>query len=114
MTIQYRHSFSYGLTGQIHYTGSHTLGAVAFENPFNISTGYGNPGFDARHQVAGDLLWAQPHKFQNRAVNALASGWTMGAKLYLYSGAPFSVNDSEIPAQVNSAGGVLTPPCLRA
>jgi hypothetical protein len=55
------------------------------------------------------LLWVQPHKFQNRAVNALASGWTTGAKLYLYSGAPFSVTDSKIPAQVNSAGGVLTP-----
>ena len=109
LTLQYKHSFSYGLTGQLHYTWSHTLGTVAFENPFNISTGYGNLGFDTRHQVSGDLLWVQPHKFQNRAVNALASGWTTGAKLYLYSGAPFSVTDSKIPAQVNSAGGVLTP-----
>ena len=33
----------------------------------------------------------------------------MGGKLYVYSGAPFSVTDSKIPAQVNSAGGVITP-----
>ena len=41
-------------------------------------------------------------------VNAVAGGWTMGGKLYLYSGAPFSVTDSKIPGTVNSSG-VLTP-----
>ncbi len=54
-------------------------------------------------------MWTQPHKFAKPVVNCLASGWTFGVKLYLYSGAPFSVTDSKIPAQVNSAGGVLTP-----
>jgi hypothetical protein len=109
LTIQYRHTFSYGLTGQIHYTWSHDLGTVAFYNPFNINSGYGSLGFDVRHQVAGDLLWVQPHKFSNRMVNAFASDWTFGTKLYLYSGAPFSVTDSKIPAQINTATTVLTP-----
>jgi hypothetical protein len=109
LTLQYRHSFSYGFTGQLHYTWSHTLGTVAYYNPFNINTGYGSLGFDNRHQMAGDLVWVQPHKFENKIVNALASDWTLGTKMYLYSGAPFSVTDSKIPAQVNSAGGVLTP-----
>jgi hypothetical protein len=109
LTLQYRHTFSYGLTGQIHYTWSHALGTVGYFNPYNIGTGYGSLNFDNRHQLAGDVVWTQPHRFDNKMVNALASGWTLGVKLYLYSGAPFSVTDSKIPAQVNSAGGVLTP-----
>jgi hypothetical protein len=108
-TLQFRHTFTYGLTGQLHYTWSHALGTVGFFNPFNTINGYGNLGFDNRHQFAGDMVWVQPHKFSNKAVNALASGWTVASKLYLYSGAPFSVTDSKIPAQVNSAGGVITP-----
>ena len=116
LTVQFRHNFSYGLTGQIHYTWSHALGdavvgstTASYYNPFNLAASYGNLGFDNRHQVAGDLVWTQPHKFDNKVVNSLAQGWTVGAKLYLYSGAPFSVTDSKIPAQVNSAGGVVTP-----
>ncbi len=109
LTIQYRHTFSYGLTGQIHYTWSHDLGTVAFYNPYNINSGYGSLGFDVRHQVAGDLLWVQSHKFANHVANAFASNWTFGTKLYLYSGAPFSVTDSKIPAQINSATTILTP-----
>jgi hypothetical protein len=109
LTVQYRHTFSYGLTGQLHYTWSHTLGTVGYENPFSITSGYGSLGFDNRHQVAGDLVWTQPHKFENRIANDLAKGWIVSTKVYLYSGAPFSVTDSKIPAQINSAGGILTP-----
>jgi len=115
LTIQFRHTFTYGLTGQIHYTWSHALGSAgtstsnSFFNPLNIATSYGSLNFDNRHQVAGDLLWTQPHKFENKMVNALATGWTFGTKLYLYSGAPFSVTDSKIPAQINSAQSLPTP-----
>jgi hypothetical protein len=109
LTVTYRHTTSFGLTGQIHYTWSHTLGTVAYENPFNVTTGYGNLGFDNRHQVAGDLVWTSPGKFANRMANAITGGWTFATKLYLYSGAPFTPTDSKIPSQVNSAGGVLTP-----
>ena len=96
-------------TSQVHYTWSHALGTVAYENPFNLSNSYGSLGFDNRHQVAGDLLWSQPFKASNKAVNGLIAGWTLASKMYIYSGAPFSVTDSKIPTQVNSAGGILTP-----
>jgi len=109
LTLQYRHSFSYGLTAQLHYTWSHALGTIAYENPFNLSNSYGSMNFDNRHQLAGDLVWTQPHRFGSRWANSLLGGWTLGTKLYLYSGAPFSVTDSKIPSQINSAGGVLTP-----
>jgi hypothetical protein len=109
LTIQYRHNFSYGLTGQIHYTWSHALGDIAFYNPFNLSNGYGNLGFDNRHQMAADLVWTQNKKFEGKVLNAITRDWVIGAKVYAYSGAPFSVTDSKIPSQVNSAGGVITP-----
>jgi hypothetical protein len=109
LTLTYRHTTSFGLTSQVHYTWSHTLGTVAYENPLNLQGSYGNLGFDNRHQVAGDLLWAPTHRFQNKAVNMIANGWLFGSKLYIYSGAPFTPNDSKIPAQINSAGGILTP-----
>ena len=108
LSLQYRHMFSYGLSTQFHYTWSHALGTIAYENPFNLNGSYGNLGFDNRHQVAGDLLWNQPFKAENKALNGLINGWTVGAKLYVYSGAPFNVTDSKIPTSVN-ASGVLTP-----
>jgi Carboxypeptidase regulatory-like domain len=109
LTLTYRHTTSFGLTSQIHYTWSHTLGTVAYENPLNLQGSYGNLGFDNRHQLAGDLLWTSPRKFSNRMANAITGGWIFATKLYLYSGAPFTPTDSKIPAQINSAGGILTP-----
>ncbi len=109
LTIQYRHNFSYGLTGQIHYTWSHALGTVGWYNPYNINTGYGSLNFDNRHQVAGDLVWTQPHKFENKIMDQVAKGWTLGLKMYLYSGAPFSVTDSKLPAEINSSQSITSP-----
>jgi hypothetical protein len=108
LTIQYRHMFTYGLSAQIHYTWSHALGTIAYENPFNLSNSYGSLGFDNRHQVAADVLWNQPFNATNQAVKALIKGWTVGLKTYIYSAAPFSVSDSKIATSVN-ASGVLTP-----
>jgi Carboxypeptidase regulatory-like domain len=108
LTFQIRHMFSYGLSAQFHYTWSHALGTIAYENPFNLSNSYGSLGFDNRHQAAGDLLWMQPFKTSNKVLNGLIKGWTVGLKAYVYSGAPFSVTDSKIATDVN-ASGVLTP-----
>jgi hypothetical protein len=108
LTVQFRHVFSYGLTAQFHYTWSHALGTIAYENPFNLSNSYGSLGFDNRHQFVGDLLWNQPFKATNPVVNRLIKGWSLGMKMYVYSSAPFSVTDSKIATSVN-ASGVLTP-----
>ncbi|HLH19608.1 MAG TPA: hypothetical protein VKX45_20465 [Bryobacteraceae bacterium] len=110
-TIQFRHVFSYGLTMQFHYTWSHALGDVvvgsttaSYYNPFNLGASYGNLGFDNRHQAAADWVWTSPHKFSNHVAGMLGNGWTLGGKAYIYSGAPFSVVDSKISSQINSAG----------
>jgi hypothetical protein len=70
--------FSYGLSAQFHYTWSHDLGTIAYENPFNLSNSYGSLGFDNRSQAAGDVLWNQPFKTSNKFVNGLIKGWTVG------------------------------------
>jgi hypothetical protein len=108
LTVQFRHAFSHGLTAQFHYTWSHALGTIAYENPFDLRNSYGSLGFDNRSQFVGDLLWSQPFKSSNKAVNGLISGWSIGLKSYIYSGSPFSVTDSKISTSVNSSG-VLTP-----
>ncbi len=108
LTGAFRHSFKYGFTGQFHYTWSHALGATAYWNPFNLNNAYGDLGFDNRRQIASDVLWNQPFKSSNKIVNGIISGWTVGMKLYAYSGAPFNVTDSKIATSVN-ASGVLTP-----
>lgn len=108
LTVQFRHQFSYGLTGQIHYTWSHALDTVGWYNPYSIAAGYGNAPFDSRHQFSADFLWQEPHKFENGVAKRVLSGWNLSGKFYLYSGAPFSVTDTKIPAQINSAGGIGT------
>ena len=112
LTAQLRHAFSRGFQGQIGYTWSHALGTSAITptvnggnvvlNPNNIRANYGNLPFNTPHQLTGDLVWNSPWKFQSRALNLIAAGWTVGTKLYLYSGSSFSVANTTIPGKLNS------------
>jgi hypothetical protein len=104
LAVQVRHAFSHGFQGQMGYTWSHALGLGTISNPYDLAFGYGNQSFDRRHAVVSDLIWQEP-KFANRYLNAAAGGWTFGAKMYIFSGTPFSSSDSKINAQINSAGG---------
>jgi hypothetical protein len=113
LSVQIRHSFSLGFQGQLSYTWSHALqlgpGVSAstplIYNPYNLRAGYGDADFDTRHALTGDLIWTTPWKFQNRALNWVASGWSFGVKAYLYSGRPFSVTNSQIPGLLSSNFG---------
>ena len=107
-SLQLRHSFSYGFTGQFGWTWSHDLGINAIANPYNLGLGYGPLSIDVRHAFTGDLVWNEPHHFANRIVNGVLGGWMIADKMFLYTGRPFSVTDSKIPAQINSAGGIGT------
>lgn len=112
LTIQERHAFHYGFQGQIFYAWSHSLqlgspasGTTAtVYNPYNLNSGYSNTPFDTRHNLTGDVIWNSP-KFASRPVNWLLGGWTLGGKLYLYSGRPFSVTNSQIPGLVSATFG---------
>jgi hypothetical protein len=112
MIVQVRHAFSHGLQGQIGWVWSHTLGTQGsgstniLYNPYNLNANYGPLPFDTRHMVTGDFVWTAPWKFQHRALNLVAGGWTLGGKLYVYTGAPFSVSNGNLSARINSGGGI--------
>ncbi len=81
LSVQVRHSFSYGFQGQIGYTWSHALGTATgipgttslVLNPNSIGANYSNLPFDTRHQLTADFVWNSPWKFQHRALD-LRSG----------------------------------------
>jgi hypothetical protein len=113
LVAQFRHAFSYGFQAQAFYTWSHSLqidppsGTSTTQfvyNPYNLRAGYGPTGFDTRHNFTADLLWTSP-KHSNRWLQSSLGNWTFGGKLYLYSGRPFSVTNSQIPGNLSTTFG---------
>jgi hypothetical protein len=102
---QLRHTMGFGLQGQVGYTLSHALGNVNVYDANNLHLGYGPLSFDNRHMLTADLVWNSP-RFNNPAFQKLAGNWTIGSKLYAYSGPPFSVTNSSLAARINSGGGI--------
>lgn len=112
LTLQERHAFNHGFQGQVYYTWSHALqldppatGTTAsVYNPYNLNFGYAATDFDTRHNLTGDIIWNSP-KLANKTANWLLGGWILGGKLYLYSGRPFSVTNSQIPGLLSATFG---------
>jgi hypothetical protein len=113
LVAQVRHAFSYGFQAQAFYTWSHSLqidppsGTSTTQfvyNPYNLRAGYGPTGFDTRNNFTADALWTTP-KHANRWLQSGLGNWTFGSKLYLYSGRPFSVTNSQIPGNLSSTFG---------
>ncbi len=120
LSAQVRHAFSLGLQGEIGYTWSHSLqyGPVAYSttnphatsglatvyDPTNTSFGYGSTDFDRRHALSADVVW-NPPAFKQHLLESILGGWTVGTKLYAYSGRPFSVTNSQIPGLLSSTFG---------
>lgn len=113
LTAQVRHAFTYGFQGSAFYTWSHALqldppsGGSTTQyvyNPYNLRAGYGATGFDTRNNFTADLLWTSPRE-NHRWLESALGGWTLGSKLYLYSGRPFSVTNSQIPGLLSSTFG---------
>ena len=113
LSTEFRHSFSHGFQGQLSYTWSHALqlapgisaGNPVVYNPYNTKFGYSSTNFDTRHALSGDVVWTSPSNFHSSALHWVASGWTLGTKLYLYSGRPFSVTNGQIPGLLSSNFG---------
>jgi hypothetical protein len=104
LTAQLRHVFHHNFQGQFFYTWSHALQLGSVYNPYDIGAAYGNTSFDTRHNVTADGIWESP-KFAKKPVNWLLGGWTLGGKLYIYSGRPFSVTNSQIPGLLSATTG---------
>ena len=99
LSAQIRHSYSHGFVGQLGYTWSHGLQLGSVIDPRNLNFGYSNTGLDNRHQMTADLVWNMP-RLKNRLLEKTIGGWTVGAKMYLYSGRPFSVTNNQVPGQI--------------
>src|SRR4029077_8574466 len=96
VTVQVRHAFSHGFQGQVFYTWSHALQLGTVYNPYDLHYGYGDTNFDTRHNLTADFVWSSPG-LGRRRLEAALGGWTIGTKLYAYSGRPFSAINSQIP-----------------
>ncbi len=119
VTATERHAMAHGLQGEVSYTWSKALQFGTIFNPANFALGpnsggnastnplaangggnfsagaYGPTNFDTRHNLEADLVYTEP-RLANKLLNATAGGWTVGGKLYRYSGRPFSITDSKI------------------
>lgn len=118
LIAQIRHAMNYGFQAQGSYTWSNALQVGAnnsttamIYNPYDLRSNYGPASFDTRHNFTADLLWNSP-RLANRLLDSTLSGWTTSGKMYLYSGRPFSVINSQVPGQLSSTfgGQVLAQP----
>ncbi|MBZ5622593.1 MAG: carboxypeptidase regulatory-like domain-containing protein [Acidobacteriia bacterium] len=108
LTLQLRHAFSLGFTGQLGYTWSHGLQLGGVYDPGNLNFGYSNSGLDTRHELTADLLWMMP-KLRNNLLDRVVGGWTVGVKAFAFSGRPFSVTNGQLGGQIqaNFSGTIL-------
>lgn len=122
LTVTERHSLTHGLQGQVNYTWSKALqfgtvfnpglfatsgngGAAspALGNTPSLSSGaYGPTNFDTRHNLSADLIYIEP-SMKSRLLDSLIGRWTVGGKVYRYSGRPFSVTNSQVATSLNIA-----------
>jgi hypothetical protein len=111
-----------GFTGQFSYTYSHALDTISngginpysitnsllFQiSPFNQNLNYGNADYDVRHSLNASYVWDLPVKFQNRALNTIAGGWTVSGTFFHRSGLPFSVVDGATIGNLQNGGSNL-------
>ena len=92
-----------GLQFQVFYTYSHSIdtkstlaGGESRQEP-NTVLDFNNPGldrgrssFDARHNLVPTITYPIPVRFQNRALTAIAGGWTLNGIGTFRSGEPFT------------------------
>ena len=100
LSVQLRHAFSLGFQGQIGYTWSHGLALGTVYDPHNLNFGYSNTGLDNRGDLTADLIWNMP-KLSNRLLEKAVGGWTVGLKLFAYTGRPFSVTNAQLGGQLS-------------
>ena len=129
-SVTYTHQ-GQGITSHITYSYSHaldmisnggvgqTFGQASITKQLTPTLGvgnlnYSNADYDIRNNLAGDLVYEEPFKVQNKILNTVVSGWLVSAKTYYRSGEPMSVNNtngiSSFPtlAAINNTQGLTS------
>lgn len=120
--VNFRRAFSHGFQGQITYVWSHAVdtvsngGLAGFSydsiggqiNPASLrSLNYSNADYDVRHNLTADLIWEAPH-FNSALMDAILGRWSIGTKLSVHTGTPFSVTNSFAHPSGSFGGPVLS------
>jgi len=115
LSLQFRRALGWGFQGQISYTWSHALDDISnggagltfsYSSLYAIGSpsaraSYSNADYDVRHNVVADFLWNTPWKLPNRFLDKALNNWTVGSKIFLRSGSPFSIIDSQLPGYLS-------------
>ncbi len=100
LQLQIKKRLSFGLQMTASYTWSHALdeqsGLGLFftgNNPTTPRSSYGSSDFDQTHVLLVNFSYTTPKVTRNKALGALANGWTIGGQPIFQSGEPYSVYD---------------------
>jgi hypothetical protein len=120
VTVAVKEQLTHGFSGQFSYTFSHTLDNVSNGgidqysindsllnqiSPFSpTSLNYSNADYDVRHSLNASYVWDLPVKFQNRALDTIAGGWTVSGTFFYRTGLPFSVVDGNTIGALQAGG----------
>jgi hypothetical protein len=146
-TVTVRKRLSRGLTFDVNYTWAHNLDETSNGGVFAINTNtaigtqispyglrqgnYGNSDYDIRHSLNGDWVYTPKYRFGNHLVDSVFGGWQWSGKIFLRSGLPFTVTDSNwsgaitntdapilayptAPYQSGCGAAAVNTPCLNA
>ncbi len=102
-----------GFNGSFNYTWSHALDDVSNGGllPYSLNDSvlgqlnpsclhclnYSNADYDVRHNITANYYWELPFKSSSKAMNMVASGWTLSQTFFYHSGYPYSVFDGSAP-----------------
>jgi len=65
---------------------------------------YSNSDYDVRHSLNASYGWDLRVKFENRALNSIAGGWTVSGTFFYRTGLPFSVLDGTTIGNLQAGG----------
>lgn len=104
LNLQFNYAWSHGLD-EISNGGILPFTTSSIENqidPNNLRHNYGNSDYDVRHYANGNYLYDLPYFGGPKLAT---SGWELSGVLFLHTGFPFSVTETEFVAASGDLGG---------
>jgi hypothetical protein len=125
LTVFLSRRMSYGFSGSINYSYSHSLDIVSNGgldsynlasagssiltqvNPVNVRYNYASSDYDFRHNLSANYVWQIPAKSANKGLNYAISGWGIAGTIFARQGEPFSVYHSASTYMGAASGNVI-------